>query len=294
MLLQDANWVEYPTLSMSSAWNDVVDYFRENRNATFCTILDADHYPIGIISLQQFQQMVGSPFGHALNHRKSALELMQEGFVIATLGDRAEEVFAKIVDTAQLLNSGLVLTDQSGRYVGGLNARAVFVCLNQIHATMLASLHAQIAEREEIERQVRNLADTDSLTSILNRRAFVREIANLITTEKKFVCAFIDLDRFKPLNDRYGHAVGDQVLMAIARRLQSNPKCHLAARLGGDEFAFIAFCDSTFAARDLIEEIHDQITDTINTDFGIVSVGGSIGAAACSGSATVRHFGGFA
>lgn len=280
MLLQDADWIKYPTLSMSAVWNDIVEYFRENRDTTFCTILDADHYPIGIISLQHYQQLVGSPYGHALNHRKTALELMQDEFVSAVIDSRAEEVFAEIVDTAQLLNSGLVLTDRSGRYLGGLNARAVFTCLNQIHANVLASLQAQIAEREEIERQVRNLADTDSLTSILNRRAFVREVSNLIGAEKHFVCAFIDLDRFKPLNDRYGHAVGDHVLIAIAQRLQSNPHCHLAARLGGDEFAFVVFCDSTIGARDLIEEIHDQITDAVKTDFGDVSVGGSIGAAA--------------
>lgn len=280
MLLQDTDWAEYPALSMSAIWNDVVVFFQENRDATFCAIVDVDHYPIGIISLQQYQQMVGSPFGHALNHRKTALELMQEEFVCAVFDQRAEEVFAGIVDTAQLLNSGLVLTDRSGRYLGGLNARAVFVCLNQIHSNMLASLQAQIAEREEIERQVRNLADTDSLTSILNRRAFVREVSDLIGAEKKFVCAFVDLDRFKPLNDRYGHAVGDQVLITIAKRLQSNPNCHLAARLGGDEFAFTVMCDSTFSARDLIEEIHDHITGAINTDFGDVSVGASIGAAA--------------
>ena len=279
MLLQDADWIVYPTLTMAAEWSDIVEFFRANRGATFCTIVDADCYPIGIISLQKYQQLIASPYGHALNHRKTALELMCEDFVSAILDSSAEDVFAGMVDTAQLLNSGLVLTDRSGRYVGGLNARAVFVCLNQIHAAVLRNLQAQIAEREEIERHVRNLADTDSLTSILNRRAFVREVSNLIQAEQRFVCAFIDLDRFKPLNDRYGHAVGDQVLVEIAKRLQSNPMCNLPARLGGDEYAFVVFCNSAIEARDVIEAAHEQITGALKTDSGEVSVGASIGAA---------------
>lgn len=280
MQFRDTNWAEYPALPMSAVWSDLVDFFRANRQATFCTIIDSDRYPIGIVSLQHYQQLVSSPFGHALNQRKGVLELMSEDFVSAPLNENPESVFAGLTDTAHLLNSGLVLTDEKGRYAGGLNARAVFVCLNQIHAQMLASLQAQIAEREEIERQVRNLADTDSLTSILNRRAFVREIAKLVQDQRQFVCAFVDLDRFKPLNDRYGHAIGDRVLVDIASRLQANPMCSLSARLGGDEFAFVAFFDGSQKALPFIEEIHDEITGSISTEVGDVAVGASLGIAA--------------
>ena len=280
MKFSDTDWVEYPTLPLSAGWTDLVDFFRENDAATFCAIVDSDAYPIGIVSLQKYQQLISSPYGHALNQRKGVLELMNADFVHASLTDNPEVVFAGITDTAQLLNSGLVLTDDRGCYAGGLNARAVFVCLNQIHARVLSSLKAQIAEREEIERQIRNLADTDTLTSILNRRAFVREIAHLISGGQKFVCAFVDLDRFKPLNDRYGHAVGDQVLTTIASRLQANAMCNLPARLGGDEFAFVTFVETTQDALPVIEEIHDLITTSVATDAGEVAVGASIGLAA--------------
>ncbi|MEO0607222.1 MAG: EAL domain-containing protein [Pseudomonadota bacterium] len=280
MQFRDTNWAEYATLPMSAMWDDLADYFRTHKQATFCTILDTDRFPIGIVSLQEYQQRVASPFGHALNKRKSVLELMSEDFVSAALSETPETTFATMTDTAHLLNSGLVLTDDAGHYAGGLNARAVFVCLNQIHAQVLASLQAQIAEREEIERQVRNLADTDSLTGILNRRAFVREIAKLAQAEREFVCAFVDLDRFKPLNDRYGHATGDRVLVEIANRLQTNAICSLAARLGGDEYAFVTFFDSTQKALPFIEEIHEQITGSISTLAGDVAVGASVGLAA--------------
>ena len=280
MLFQEMDWEAYPALPMSARWSDLVDYFRSQRQATFCVIIDADRLPIGVISQPDYQQLIASPYGHALNQRKGVLEIMDEDFHQSRLDDDAEAMIAHLSDMTQLLSCGLILTDKTGRYVGGLNSAAVFDCLNQIHARVLARLQAQISEREEIERQIRNLADTDPLTSIQNRRAFVREIEALVQNKQKFVCAFIDLDRFKPLNDRYGHAVGDQVLTTISERLQKIKMCALPSRLGGDEFAFVSYFDSTDSARDMIEQIHDAITSPINTDVGDVAVGASIGIAA--------------
>ena len=155
MLFRETSWEEYPSLTMSARWSDLVDFYRENQNATHCTIVDADHYPIGLISLQRYQSLVASPFGHALNQRKGVLELMNETFLSAALNENAEIVFSKFQDTQQLLHDGLVLTDEKGRYVGGLNSRSVLTCLNHIHARVLKSLQAQIIERESIERQIR-------------------------------------------------------------------------------------------------------------------------------------------
>ncbi|MEO1662459.1 MAG: EAL domain-containing protein [Pseudomonadota bacterium] len=280
MLFKETDWDSYPSLPMSARWLDLVTFFQADQATTFCAITDADQFPIGLITLQKYQQLIASPFGHALNQRKGVLELMDQDFLSARLSDNAETAFAGLTDTAQLLNSGLVLLDDDGKYAGGLNAKSVFKCLNQIHANVLASLQAQIVERQEIEQQIRNLADTDPLTEILNRRAFVREIDALVAKDQKFVCAFIDLDRFKPLNDRYGHAVGDQVLTEISARLQRLPMCSLSARLGGDEFAFVVFFDTTTSAIETIEQIHNVITDAVATDVGDVAVGASIGIAA--------------
>ena len=279
MQFRDTNWVEYPALPMSAVWRNVVEYFQTEKQSTFCPILDADRYPIGLISLQQYQHLISSPIGRAINPDKSVMELMHGDFVSALLSETPEHTFARMTDTAHLLNSGLLLTDEDGHYVGGLNARDVFACLNQVHARVLASLQAQIAEREEIERQVRTLSDSDPLTALLNRRAFVREVTKLAQDKREFVCAVVDLDRFKPLNDRYGHSIGDRVLVEIASRLQSNAICCLPARLGGDEFAFVAFFHSSEKALPFVEEIHDAITGSISTLAGEVAVGASIGLA---------------
>ncbi len=90
--------------------------------------------------------------------------------------------------------------------------------------------------------------------------------------------AFIDLDRFKPLNDEFGHAAGDQVLKTIASRLQSAPHTVSAARLGGDEFA-ILMKDHTHqvSARRIAERLYKQMIAEIDLEFAKVTVGASLG-----------------
>lgn len=286
MLFRETDWEAYPALPMTARWGDLVDFFHRQKQASLSAIVDADGYPIGIISLRKYQQMIASPYGHALNQRKGVLEIMQDDFHVGELDADIEQAFSEFSNPTQVLSHGLVLIDQHGQYMGGLNAVSVVKSITEIHVQIQARLRAEIFEREEIEQQIRNIADTDTLTSVLNRRAFVREIDALVESKQDFVCAFIDLDRFKPLNDRYGHAVGDQVLRKISERLQNMPMCSLPARLGGDEFAFITFFESTSAARDVIERIHEAITDSVYTDVGDVAVGASIGIASFPGDST--------
>jgi diguanylate cyclase (GGDEF)-like protein len=103
---------------------------------------------------------------------------------------------------------------------------------------------AQRAEREAVaeKARVRIVADTDSLTGLANRRAFIAELRTRLETPSvpAFALALLDLDGFKPINDTFGHAAGDAVLVEVAARLarEAGPGA-LAARLGGDEFGLI-------------------------------------------------------
>jgi len=98
----------------------------------------------------------------------------------------------------------------------------------------LARAHARIAELEA-------RADIDPLLDILNRRGFERELARAIAYVKRYgtdaVLVYLDLDGFKSVNDRYGHATGDEVLVTLAARLATWAGGDLVARLSGDEFA---------------------------------------------------------
>lgn len=86
------------------------------------------------------------------------------------------------------------------------------------------------------------VAERDPLTGLLNRRAFFREVATLLdghrgAADRYVGIVMVDLDKFKALNDRHGHAAGDQALMAVARAMQhSCTDESVLARLGGEEF----------------------------------------------------------
>jgi len=98
-------------------------------------------------------------------------------------------------------------------------------------------LKARLAESE-------SLADRDALTPLLNRRALLRELGRVRTFSQRYGApaslVYFDLDGFKSVNDRYGHAAGDAALSAVAERLLANVRqSDLVGRMGGDEFAVI-------------------------------------------------------
>lgn len=134
-----------------------------------------------------------------------------------------------------------------------------------------------IGQKVELE----TMANTDSLTGLFNERYFSR-VMN-ICEEKKlpFVLYYLDLDRFKPVNDTYGHAIGDRLLQEIAARLLRCIRSRdYAFRIGGDEFALIvsADMDETQRAR-MTERIQTTLSAPVVIDGKELSVGVSCGCA---------------
>lgn len=103
-----------------------------------------------------------------------------------------------------------------------------------------ATLRRQLADHDRQLRVERHAAYHDDLTGLLNRRGFHRHASGFSSSVSPVVVMLADLDRFKPVNDRFGHAAGDQVLVTVGRRLavQLGPRWAVA-RLGGDEFAAV-------------------------------------------------------
>ena len=100
-----------------------------------------------------------------------------------------------------------------------------------------------VAAREKL-KELEATADIDAVTEIFNRRGFDRELARSLSYAKRYgtraALFYIDLDGFKPVNDRHGHAAGDAVLKEVAALLMRNVRASdTVARLGGDEFGLI-------------------------------------------------------
>jgi diguanylate cyclase (GGDEF)-like protein len=149
------------------------------------------------------------------------------------------------------------------------------------------TLSAEICEREAAEARAQSLARHDPLTGLANRRHFLEELDRRLALIGNDACAFallfVDLDRFKPINDVHGHAIGDQLLQVIATRLSSCLRDDsFAARLGGDEFAVLVEDARdregvASAARRVLHELSAPIL--VN---GLkLTVGASIGIALC-------------
>jgi diguanylate cyclase (GGDEF)-like protein len=151
------------------------------------------------------------------------------------------------------------------------------------------------AEVERLERELaaarRQLAalearaDIDPLTGLLNRRAFERELSRSLSYVKRYgtdaALLYLDLDHFKGINDRHGHAAGDAVLRAVASVLNRHVReSDLVARIGGDEFALLLWnCDEGNAlAKALALEASIGRT-TATHDGAALTVGASVGAA---------------
>jgi diguanylate cyclase (GGDEF)-like protein len=110
--------------------------------------------------------------------------------------------------------------------------------------TELDDLRSEVGRLKTRLSEAEGLADRDALTPLLNRRAFVRELSRVKTFAQRYGApaslVYFDLDGFKAINDRYGHAAGDAALQAVAERLAANVReSDVLGRMGGDEFAIV-------------------------------------------------------
>ncbi|GIL04662.1 MAG: GGDEF domain-containing protein [Betaproteobacteria bacterium] len=130
-------------------------------------------------------------------------------------------------------------------------------------AALLASLLAILALRHRrTSRQMRALAMTDELTGLSNRRHLLTQLAGMIEKSGAPPCALLiaDLDHFKPINDAYGHLIGDEVLKAVAVALKGAVREPvLLGRLGGEEFLVVLPSSDLEAARHAGERIREAV-----------------------------------
>lgn len=156
------------------------------------------------------------------------------------------EKYGIILDkTSAGLNSKQNLTTDLLRKIVGIMAIATDTTIEQGRqiASSIADTSSELAEVKSMLVEYKKLADTDPLTQIWNRRAFDRSMSAIYEEKKRIIFSALilaDIDRFKDINDRYGHPFGDRVLQHVAQILKAESAQNMTvARTGGEEFAII-------------------------------------------------------
>ena len=145
---------------------------------------------------------------------------------------------------------------------------------------------ADVSDKVRSEQALRRLAHTDSLTGLANRYALRDALGTALRQRAPVALLSVDLDHFKSVNDSHGHSAGDDLLRAVAQRLQAVVRPgDLVARLGGDEFAVLlrASGDGREPLR-IAKRVVDSLCEPVSSGQRRLRVGASVGVAVSDGS----------
>lgn len=170
-----------------------------------------------------------------------------------------------------------------------LLVKARRVSQTSIEAIVLTQrLRDEIEEHDRTREAIRHMALHDALTGLANRRYFddvlARALSNAAREGDRFGLVIIDLDEFKPVNDRFGHAVGDAVLKQVSARLLGMVRAgDFCSRIGGDEFAIVI---AGVGCKSDLDQVAAKIRDALAVplsvdDCPLIEIGASVGYAMC-------------
>lgn len=192
------------------------------------------------------------------------------------------EVRSRLLEEGQLKDFELLLRRRDGQDVP-CSMGVSLVCDESGKPLKLVGSIRDITERKKAEEEIRKLAYHDMLTGLPNRSLFYDRLQQALAqagrNDRPLSLLFLDLDRFKDVNDTLGHDVGDQLLQAIAERLRGCIRqSDTVARLGGDEFVILL--TSVKAARDsaiVAEKILESLSEPVDLGGQAIFTSTSIG-----------------
>jgi diguanylate cyclase (GGDEF)-like protein/PAS domain S-box-containing protein len=174
-----------------------------------------------------------------------------------------------------------IVVDGAVRWV---EERAELVFSADGHLEQAYGTVQDITERKLAEHRIEQLAFYDPLTGLPNRALFLDRLQQALASGKRhgqrLALLFLDLDRFKEINDTQGHAIGDRALVEAARRLQATVRGEeTLARLGGDEFVVIAMGAGQSAAALIAERLQKALSEPLAINGRVFTLKASIGIA---------------
>ncbi len=214
----------FPTDGMGQ---EVYERFTRMPNLYAVPVVDADGRPVGIVNRFRFLEVLARPFGHELYAGRAVDSFMDRAPLVVdeyTPLDVVADLLAD--DSTKYIFDGFIVT-RRGRYLGMGTG---------------FGLMRQLTERKQAT--LVHLANHDVLTDLPNRQLFSdrldQALARSRASGRPTAVLYLDLDRFKAVNDRYGHAIGDLLLLGVAAKLSESVRAQdTVARLAGDEFAIV-------------------------------------------------------
>lgn len=248
----------------------------------FTTVVDLQTYILNESVVIATQENVIARNGFLLTLLISLISLAT---ALLTLNYAQRRVFSPLIKARTLI---LDLSHHSDHCVDEVNITKKGEFFSLFEA--IDRLQRMLQQRDAFEFQLKNIANTDPLTGVSNRLALSEYLKIVESYPQKFTqtcLMIIDIDRFKQVNDQYGHIVGDQVIVSIAEQLKQNIRSSdLIVRYGGDEFLIlleqIQFEDARLIAEKIriaISRAQIELPNTTEKLHVSVSIGFAIGAA---------------
>lgn len=246
-LAQKMNSERQARIAAQTRATNALERFRENYDAM----------PVGIFTMKHDGTILeyNPTFGVMFSDQGDGVHL---GCNFAQLaGPTAMQAFEELTTPDRLMDTELSLDQSDGR-------RRWFHMRGVRKSDRFEAWIEEITSRKEAEGQLNFLVDHDSLTGLLNRRGFEMHLQAATNTaiEQPVCIACVDLDKFKLVNELFGHAAGDQILRQMATRMREviHPP-HVISRVGGDEFVIIVNGLDLAQSEVLCHELRRELSD---------------------------------
>ncbi|WP_458759953.1 sensor domain-containing protein [Afipia sp. TerB] len=208
------------------------------------------------------------------------------GQIVEDIHPESLAKFVRMRDDAAIIKGGLVTEEHPIPTEAGLRlftTRRVTVNDDNGNAQYLIKTHEDITDRRETESRMAHMAYHDTLTGLPNRAAFLQALTQLIDacagTDEEFAVVSVDLDRLKEINDVFGHAVGDKLLIEVSKRIEKAAQGGVVARLSGDEYGMIIDGPQPESAKTVAQRLIETMREEFLIDGKAIHVGATVGIA---------------
>ncbi|MBS7663250.1 EAL and GGDEF domain-containing protein [Pseudomonas lalucatii] len=212
---------EQPAVSLHTSTAEVLEAFRVQANLNSLAVLDQAQQPVGIVHRHSLADALLKPFATELFARKPISRLMSDDFLAVELGQSLQQVSRLLTSRArQRIEEDFIIT-QGGRYRGMGRVIDVLKLITEL--------------------KIQQARHANPLTMLPGNVPIQQCLTRLLQQAREAVVCYVDIDSFKPFNDLYGYAKGDEVLLCLAQCLSErvDPSRDFVGHIGGDDFLLV-------------------------------------------------------